>query len=147
MGEYELRRSIEIKAQPARILELLMSFPEWRRWSPFEQDDADLDRDYRGAARGVGAVYEYQGKRSGAGTLEITEATDRLVHVHVAFRKPFKSVSEHDFQLRPDGQTTRVTWRMTGMQNALTKAVFPVEKFLGPVFEQGLEQLKGVAEG
>ncbi len=147
MGEYEIRRSIEIEAPPERILDLLTSFPEWRRWSPFEQQDADLERDYRGAARGVGAVYEYRGKRSGAGTLEITEADDRRVHVRVSFRKPFKTVSEHDFLLRPAGEATDVTWRMVGTQNALTKLVFPAQKFLGPVFDQGLEQLKGVAEG
>jgi len=147
MGEYEIRRSIEIAAPPERILDLLTSFRQWRRWSPFEQQDADLERDYRGAARGVGAIYEYRGKRSGAGTLEITEASDRHVHVRVSFRKPFKTVSEHDFLLRDGSESTDVTWRMVGTQKALTKFVFPAQKFLGPVFDQGLQQLKGVAEG
>jgi len=147
MRQFEVCRAIEIEAPPERVLDLLASFREWRRWSPFEQQDADLERDYRGAERGVGAIYDYRGKRSGAGTLEITEADDRQVHVRVAFRKPFKTISEHDFVLRPEGDSTRVTWRMVGTQNALSRVVFPAQKFLGPVFDQGLEQLKGVAEG
>lgn len=147
MGEYELSRSIEIEAPPERILDLLTSFREWRRWSPFEQQDADLEREYRGAERGIGAVYDYQGQRSGAGTLEITGVSDRHVHVRTTFSKPFKTVSEHEFQLRADGETTQVSWRMVGTQNAFTKLVFPAAKFLGPVFDQGLQQLKGVAEG
>ena len=62
-----------------------------------EDLDPDLQRDYSGAAQGVGAQYAWSGnKKAGKGRMAIvaTEAPS-AVDVSVVFEKPFKS-EEHE---------------------------------------------------
>ena|SRR5690554_5629191 len=151
MSSYSLSRSVTVAATPERIRPLITQFPQWRRWSPFEQSDPDLKRDYRGAEEGVGAVYEWSGNaKAGAGVMTITAATANKVDIHLRFLRPFKAESQHRFDLAPSGATTNVTWTMSGEQRGLMglvmKLFMPVEKVMGPQFEKGLASLKQAAE-
>jgi len=151
MGSYSLSRSVTVAAPPERIRPLITKFPQWRRWSPFEESDPDLKRDYRGAEEGVGAVYEWSGNaKAGAGVMTITEATETRVDIHLRFLRPFKSESRHRFDLAPSDGTTTVTWTMSGEQKGIMglamKLFMPMEKVMGPQFEKGLAALKEAAE-
>lgn len=152
MGSYALSRSETIAAPPERIRPLIARFPEWRTWSPFENTDPELSREYRGAEEGTGAVYEWSGnKQAGAGIMTITDTTDDQVKIHLQFLRPFKAESRHTFDLAPSGGgATTVTWTMTGEQKGLMgllmKLFLPMEKAMGPQFERGLATLKEVAE-
>src|SRR3954468_11153961 len=103
-------------AAPAdRIRGLITDFHHWRQWSPWEDVDAQMHRAYSGPDEGVGAHYAWNGNRkAGAGSMEITRVDDEGVSLALEFPKPFRSQNTIDFVLSPAGDSTRVTWRMTG---------------------------------
>jgi uncharacterized protein YndB with AHSA1/START domain len=147
---YTIARSRTIDASAERVFPLIADFRQWTRWSPWEDVDPELQRQYSGAESGVGAVYGWSGNRkAGAGRMEILRAEpNTLVEVDLRFEKPFKSQSTSTFLLEPIGERTQVTWRMTGPRPALirlTQKFFDMDKLLGKDFEKGLDQMALVA--
>jgi uncharacterized protein YndB with AHSA1/START domain len=147
---YTVERTRTIDAPVERVYPLLTDFRQWTRWSPWEDLDPELHRAYSGADEGVGAVYAWSGNRkAGAGRMEILRAEpDRLVEVDLRFDKPFKSLCTTTFLLEPAGESTKVTWRMTGerpMLMRLTQKVFDMDKLVGKDFEKGLDRMALVA--
>ncbi len=54
-----------------------------------------------------------------------------------------------EFNLTPQGDSTLVTWTMTGPSPFLFKVIgvfFSMDRMVGPDFEKGLAKLKMVAE-
>lgn len=147
---FHVVRSTLIQAPPEKIFPLLSDFRRWTEWSPYENLDADLKRDYGGAPSGVGAIYGWEGKKAGAGRMEIVEsaAPSRLT-IKLDFTKPFRANNMVDYTLVPENGGTRVTWDMHG-PNALIGKVISVfmdmDKMVGGDFEKGLAKLKAVAE-
>jgi hypothetical protein len=112
----------------------------------------ELQRTYSGAASGIGAVYEWTGKKTGVGRMEIIEASAKHVGIKLDFFKPFEAHNVAEFTLEPSGEkgVTAVTWSMHGPATLMTKVMhvfMNMDKLVGPSFEQGLAKLKGLAEG
>lgn len=148
---YTVERTTTINAPAEKIYAQIVDFHNWRTWSPWDDLDPDMQRTYSGADSGVGAGYAWSGNRkAGEGNMKITEATEpSVVQIALEFVKPFKSSSTTTFDLKPQGQTTEVTWTMTGPNTLMTRlmGVFrSMDKMVGPDFEKGLAQLKGVAQ-
>jgi uncharacterized protein YndB with AHSA1/START domain len=148
---FRLARATVIAAPPERIFPLLDDFHEWTKWSPWEHRDPNMTRTYTGAIRDVGAKYAWAGNRkAGSGSMEITASrpgSDLTIALH--FLKPFEARNSTEFTLRPQGQTTELTWAMSG-DNTFASKVFSVfvsmDKLVGKDFEAGLAALKSVAE-
>lgn len=149
--EFSISRSIEVAAPVERITPLIANLHEWRRWSPWEDLDPNLERTYQGPDSGVGAIYAWRGNsKAGSGRMEVIEAVDTHVAVDLLFQSPMQAHNRVDFTLVPHGDTTRVEWLMTGPQNVvmrLMSKIWKMDKMLGPDLEKGLRQLKLVAEG
>jgi hypothetical protein len=150
MGSYSVARTVTVKAPASRVHELVNDFHRWTAWSPWEDLDPDLERTYSGPDEGVGAHYAWKGNRkAGAGSMEITESSAEDIAVALEFLKPFKSTSTTVFTFVPAGETTEVTWQMTGDQKGLMAVfgkVMSMDKLIGPDFEKGLARLKAAAE-
>lgn len=148
--EFSISRSIEIAAPPERITPLITDLHEWRRWSPWEDLDPDMERTYQGPESGVGAIYAWRGNsKAGSGRMEILEAVDTHVGMDLLFQSPMRAHNRIDFTLVPHGTTTRVEWLMTGPQNVVMRLMskfWSMEKMVAPDFERGLKKLKQVAE-
>lgn len=148
---YSVERSTRIDKPAPSIYPHIADFHLWTAWSPWEHLDPNLQRTYSGAGAGSGAMYAWSGNRkAGAGNMRITEATEpSFLQLSLEFLKPFKSSSTTTFALNPDGESTTVTWTMTGNKTAITKlmsAFIKMDKMIGRDFEKGLEQLKRVVE-
>jgi hypothetical protein len=146
MGDFEVVRRRTVAAPADRVHALINDFHEWRRWSPWEDVDPQLRRDYSGADRGVGARYAWEGNRkAGKGDMEITGSTPERVDVRLTFAKPMKATNRIAFELRPAGpERTDVAWRMTGTTKgvmALFGKVVSMDRLVGRDFEKGLERL------
>lgn len=150
MAEFDIHRQTVVKADPAQVQALVDDFRQWRKWSPWEDTDPAMERVYSGADRGIGARYSWSGNRkAGRGDMEITSATSDAIGIKLHFEKPFKATNHVTFEFRPRGDTTAVTWRMTGTQNgpmAIIGKLFPMDRLVGKDFEKGLAQLKAAAE-
>ena len=61
------------------------------------------------------------------------------------FMNPFNSHITVVFTLAPEGDSTNVTWAMTGSKTFMTRVMgifTSMDKLIGPDFEKGLAQLK-----
>ena len=151
MGAFEVVRSTTIAAPRERVHGLIDDFHAWREWSPWEDVDPDLRRDYSGPRSGPGAQYAWEGNRkAGKGNMEITSSTPDRVGVRLSFEKPWKATNQVAFELSGDGEaTTGVTWRMTGRTTgmaALFGRIVSMDRLVGKDFEKGLARMKAAAE-
>jgi Polyketide cyclase / dehydrase and lipid transport len=151
MADFEVVRSTTIAASPERVHGLIDDFHAWRAWSPWEDVDPGLERDYSGAEKGVGAKYAWEGNRkAGKGNMEILSSTPERVDVRLVFEKPWKATNQVAFELTPAGDTaTDVTWRMSGTTRgfaALFGKFVSMDRMVGKDFEKGLERMKAAAE-
>jgi hypothetical protein len=151
MADYEVTRSKTIAAPPALVHGFVDDFHRWPTWSPWEEIDPNMKRDYSGPEAGVGARYAWQGNRkAGKGHMEIVDSSPERVEVRLIFEKPFKGDNKVVFDLKPqDGGGTDLTWTMhgsnKGMASVFTK-VFGMDRMVGKDFEKGLTRLKNAAE-
>jgi uncharacterized protein YndB with AHSA1/START domain len=151
MSEFEVVRSTTIAAPRERVHALIDDFRAWRSWSPWEEVDPQLEREYSGAESGVGARYAWKGNRkAGQGHMEIVGSRAERVDVRLTFEKPWKATSNVAFELADAGaDTTQVTWRMTGTNTgfaALFAKVVSMDRMVGKDFEKGLARMKAAAE-
>ena len=148
---FRVQRTTSIKAPPEKIFALLNDFHSWSAWSPWEKMDPAMKRSYSGATSGEGAVYEWEGNsKVGKGRMEIADASPSKVTVNLDFLKPFEAHNVAEFTLRSKGDSTDVTWTMHGPNLYISKvmSVFvSMDKMIGKDFENGLANLKTLAEG
>lgn len=147
---FRVARTTTVNAPPEAIYPMIADFHRWTEWSPYEALDADLKRSYGGAESGLGATYGWEGRKAGAGRMEIVGVTPpHLVSIKLDFTKPFAASNIAEFSLRPEAGGTAVTWAMTGKSNFTSKLMgtfFNMDKFVGGDFETGLANIKKNAE-
>jgi len=148
---FRVQRTARINAAPDRIYANLEDFHRWTAWSPWEKMDSAMRRTHSGAPKGVGAVYEWEGNsKVGKGRMEIVKAsTPTELTVKLDFLKPFEAHNFAEFTLRPVGASTDVTWSMFGPSPFVSKVMgifFDMDRMVGTDFENGLANLKTVAE-
>lgn len=148
---FRIERSINIKAPPEKIFSLIADFHKMNTWSAWENIDPAMKRSFTGAESGKGAMYAWDGNKDiGQGSMEILEATpSSKVLIKLDFYKPFEAHNMAEFTLTPHGETTTVTHAMFGPSPFISKLmslVFNMEKMVGSKFEEGLANMKAIAE-
>ena len=148
---FRIARSVTISAPPERVFAEVNDLHKWEAWSPWLKADPAAKTAYEGAPAGAGAAFRWSGNKDvGEGRMTITESRpNQLVRLRLDFMRPFASSSVAEFTFAPDGDRTRVTWSMTGDKNLLAKAihlVLDMDKMVGTKFDEGLAQMKVVAE-
>lgn len=150
-SELRVTRTATISAPPATVFAQVNELRNWEAWSPWAKLDPAMKKSYEGAPAGTGAVHAWAGNYEvGEGRMTITESRpNELIKFKLEFLKPFASTSTAEFNFKPEGSQTVVTWSMTGEKNFIAKAIglfIDCEKMAGGQFEQGLAQMKSVAE-
>ena len=148
---FRITRATSINASPEKIFPLIADFRAWSAWSPWEKMDPALKRTYGGSASGKGAVYEWGGNsKVGKGRMEIIDAPPpSRVAIKLDFLKPFEAHNTAEFTMLPQGDETRVTWRMHGPAPFMARIMhvfINIDKMVGKDFEVGLANLKRLAE-
>ncbi|HEV3009571.1 MAG TPA: SRPBCC family protein [Burkholderiales bacterium] len=150
-SDFRVERSATMRAPAPAAFAQVNDLHNWRAWSPWEKIDPALKRSYEGPQAGTGATYAWQGNNDvGEGRMTITESRPgELVRMRLEFFKPFAATNTTEFTFKPSGDTTAVTWTMTGQNNFLSKAIclfVNMDSMVGGMFEQGLAQMKTVVE-
>ena len=150
-SEFQVARTATIAAPAPAVFAQVNDYRNWTAWSPYEKLDPAMKKTYEGAASGTGAIYAWAGNnRAGEGRATITESRpSELIRIRLEFLKPFAATNTAQFTFRPDGDQTAVTWSLTGTRSFMFKAVglfMNMDKMVGGQFEEGLAQLKAVAE-
>jgi Polyketide cyclase / dehydrase and lipid transport len=148
---FSVERATSVTAPPEKIFPLIDDFHQWRVWSPYENKDPAMQRSYSGAASGTGAVYGWDGNSNvGSGRMEILDssAPARIV-IKLDFLRPFEGHNTAEFTMLPQGDATRVNWRMHGpapFMSKLMQVFMNLDNMIGKDFEVGLANLKRFAE-
>jgi len=151
-SEFRISRSATISAPPPQVFAQVNDFRKWQAWSPWAKLDPAAKAEFEGPPVGNGAVFRWAGNdQVGEGQMTLIESRQSdLVRIKLDFVKPMAGTSFTEFTFRPQGDQTAVTWVMSGRNdNFLAKAVclfMNPDKMLGGTFEQGLANLKAVAE-
>src|SRR5690606_3509578 len=98
---------------------------------------------------GEGATYAWEGGKTGAGVMLITESTPERIDLDLDFIKPFKAENKVVFTFLPIHGGTQVTWTMTGENSFIGKAMclfMTMDKMVGGDFEKGLKDIKRQSE-
>jgi hypothetical protein len=148
---FRVQRSLDIGAPAEKVYSILIDVRRSPEWSPYEKKDPDMKRSYSGAPSGKGMIYEWDGdKNVGAGRIEIIEAMPpREVTLKLDMIRPFNARNIVDYRIEPAGDGSRVTWEMHGPMPLPAKVVsifVDMDKMVGKDFEEGLANLKSVAE-
>ena len=148
-SEFRIERSAEIRAPAEAVFPMINDLRGFNSWNPFSKADPEANITYSGPASGVGAAYDWAGKKSGAGRMQIATSTPSKITMALDFNKPFVANNFAEFTLAPHGAATTVTWAMTGTRpfsHKLMGTLFNMDKMVGGEFAKGLENLKLMAE-
>jgi carbon monoxide dehydrogenase subunit G len=146
---FRVERSTRVDAPPADIAPLILDFRRWMDWSPWDKSYPETQRVYGGAPSGVGAVYDWAGKKAGSGRMEIRRVEPERITIQLDFTRPMKASNIAEFSLTPEDGGTRVTWAMFGPKTMISKVMglfFSMDAVVGKDFEKGLADLKAAAE-
>ena len=134
-----------INAPVDKIYQSLTDFNEWSSWSPW----LIMDPDAKVTVAEDRKSYEWEGGRVGSGNMSIlNQEEDKWIDYSLNFLKPWKSKAEVRFELRPEGDATRVHWLMhSGLPFFLFWMKKMMTAFVGMDYERGLRMLKEKMEG
>ncbi len=148
---FRVERTASIKAAPQQIFPHINDFHRWSNWSPWENLDPDMKRNYGGPNPGVGSSYAWAGNNKvGAGRMEIIAAeAPRRIMIKLDVARPIGGHNTAEFTLTGKGEFTEVTWAMSGASPYAAKLMglfVSMDHLVGKDFETGLANLKTVVE-
>jgi effector-binding domain-containing protein len=151
-SNYRVERSTVIAAPPEVVYGYVSKLASMKEWGPWQEMDKDQVQSIEGADGTVGAVWMWEGDTVGKGRQELTELVENdRVRTKLVFVVPVmgESVSVGTYDLEVQGDSTKITWGVegeNGFMGKITGVFMDMDKKLGPVFEKGLSNLKGMAE-
>ena len=148
-NQYSVNRSIQIQASPDKIYPLIASPKEWKKWSVWNQRDPNMEILFSGPENGAGAAWDWKSESQGNGGMKLSKVVPNQVIDYELHFEGMGKPSTGALTLEPEGSSTKVTWSMTGSSegNFMMKLFAPfMDKMVGPDFEDGLKNLKAVAE-
>ena len=150
--DWNVERSILIRAEPAAIHRYVETPSTWREWFAWDdlRDDPSFKVTISGPASGVGAAYEWTGNLSGSGRIVITYSDPKSgIRFDEAIQRNEVNAKGSILYTSADGGMTRVTWSDSGMLPAVIGGYFrgSVNEALGKAFETSLGNLKSKVEG
>ena len=148
---FHVERSTTISTPPTIPFAQINDLHRWQEMSPYAKLDPAATYAFEGPPAGVGASMRWNGNsKVGEGKMAIVESRpNELVKMQLDFQKPFTSSCTGEFQFKPAGTGTNVTWSMSGPKNFVSKAmclVISMDKMVGGQFEEGLANLKRISE-
>ncbi|MGA9600893.1 MAG: SRPBCC family protein [Methylocystis sp.] len=150
-NSFSVSRSAVISAPAESVFARLVDFHAWKDWSPWARLDPNATESFEGPESGVGSSFAWSGNRKvGAGKMTILECVkDELLRLKLDFERPMRGTRAASFELKPEGDGTRVVWSMKGkndFQAKLFSLFVDLDKLVGGDFENGLANLKALVE-
>lgn len=147
MPAYHVKRTITVEKSADDILNFLSDFRSWPTWSPWLIMEPDCDVQYHGTQGQKGAGYHWIGDMVGEGKMTLREKTAESLDVALEFIKPFKSLATATFVVKPQGNSSEVTWLLDAkLPFFLFFLKNMLQQSLGMDYERGLKMLKSLLE-
>lgn len=148
---FRVSRTVSINAPAKKVWPFVNDVKLQNEWSPWDDKDPQLKKEYAGPSAGKGAVYTWDGNKDvGRGRLEIVDSLEpKLVVMDLQFEAPMKARDTAKLELAEKGKATDVTWSIEGPMPFASKVMcvfMDMDKMIGAEFEKGLGELKVLAE-
>lgn len=148
---FRVERKVVVAAPAKKVFPYLEDPKKTVEWSPWEKKDPNLKKTFSGAAKGKGAVYEWDGNKDiGAGRLEITDTVpNEKVVMDLHFLRPMEGRNVAMYVVTPKDGGSEVSWSIEGPMPFVSKlfSVFmDMDKMIGSEFAKGLGDLKTLVE-
>ena len=148
---YSVQRSATFAVAPAVVFGQVNDLAAWDGWSPWKKLDPNATMTLSKPSAGVDASLGWSGNDEvGEGKMTILASKPgELVELDQVFIRPFAGAARITFTFAPEGEGSKVTWKMAGENNFIGKAfsmVMNMDAMLGKDFEQGLANIKSVVE-
>lgn len=150
MPHAHIDASVHIAATPQAVFERAQDLSRFNDWNPFPSMDPTTVSSSEGPASGVGAVFNYEGKRLGKGRMEIVSVdAPRQIDLKMTFwRGNTATDAKASFVIvdAPEGVDVHWTFdedRGVGMF-LMGKLMF--DRMMTGTFTSGLETLKALVE-
>ncbi len=150
-SDFRITRMATLPAPAPVVFAQVNNFHNWQSWSPWARLDPNAENVFGEITAGIGATFQWKGNaKVGEGKMTLIESRPpELVRIQLEFIKPFQATNLSEFEFMPVGDSTVVTWTMSGTNHFLAKAVglfINCDQMVGAQFEQGLANLKSVTE-
>jgi len=146
-----VERSVVIDAPPCVVFAQVDGFSLFNDWSPFVAVNPDAEYVFEGPAFGVGSKMTWTATDPSAETGGQTiVASTPYERVDVELDLGSQGVSQVAYLLRPENQGTRLTWTFDtdfGLNIFGRYFGLILDRQLGPLYAQGLANLKRISEG
>ncbi len=149
--DFDTSESIDIKAPPSVVYNLVNSLQKSAEWNEWTLNDTAMVTTYNDIPRGVGAESSWTSESSGNGTQKIIEVQkDRYVKSAMEF-EDWEGINHAEFIIAPDGKNSDVTWTFKGGSPVpfLFRGIMLVTGAKGEMeenYENGLKNIKRIAE-
>ncbi|MEM6797045.1 MAG: SRPBCC family protein [Acidobacteriota bacterium] len=145
-----LERSVTIDAPQHTVFTLLSGYGRFNEWSPWSKLDPETVYTFEGPSHGVGAAMAWTSDDPsvGSGNQRITALTvPSQIKTDLDFGP--QGTADAFFNLEAEGASTRVTWGFDtdlGVNPLGRYFGLVLDSMLGPQYEEGLANLKVLAE-
>lgn len=146
---FDVHRSAQIDAPAERVYDYVVEPRQWKKWSVWTRRDPQMRITYSGPPFGMGARWSWESRKEGSGSMEFTRVEPNRRVEYALFFPEFNMRSKGALTLEPVNGGTRVTWTIAGDMggNPLKRYLAAaMDHMVGPDFEQGLTNLKALAE-
>ena len=147
--EYHFVTSTVINAPAEKVWQNMHSMKAFNQWNPFMELDPNIKVNYSGTSGNVGEQYCWEGNsEAGKGCHVITGMiSNRKLSTKMLFKEPFESNATSDLILKPEGNTTKVTWTMdTELSYPMNLMSLFMDGEMEKSFGSGLQKLKILSE-
>ena len=146
-ANFEVKRSVNMNVAPEAISHTVSDFSTWPHWSVWFQLDSTMTYELGDTHQGVGGSYSWTSEAMGGGNMSILEYTEgQSMKTEIHFDGQGMSNGSWDFEIQNNGET-KVTWGLSGEMGFFGRFIgAQMDKWVGPDFEVGLQNLKSYVE-
>ena len=145
--EYQVARSVSIDAPQGVVMDQVKSLKKMNEWSPFTEQDPNMQITYSGPEGQVGSSSAWKSKEMGEGSQTITKLTDDRVETQLNFKEPMEGEATSYFQTAMEGKMVKATWGMEGRNPyPFNIMCLFMDNMVGKDYEKGLAKLKARCE-
>lgn len=153
-SQVHVERSLLISAPPTKIFPLVSDLNKWDAWSPWAEMDPNATMTISGTGVGQTMQWHSEDPQVGDGTQKVIGLeSPNYVTTHLDFGD--QGMADAMLKLTPQDEGTLVSWSLdsdmragvpTLMQPISTYFGFMMDGMIGKDYEQGLNNLKALAE-
>lgn len=150
--ELKYEKTIVINAPIDSVWENVNSLAALDRWSPWNELDRDMKKEYSGTDGTVGASVSWDSdvKDVGKGTQTITNIEKpALFETNLVLYMPRENEAKGYIKLAEEGSSTNVTWGFVGEMPYpfnVMKLIWDMDKMMETEWNNGLSKLKELCE-